>query len=96
MDNPLRRPDAGAPVHDGLSFTWLKNHGTACISDLNRTVHGRVWKDAADIGFVVRSHRTEREVVFTMLEREYDHEGDTTGWLYQSYCGKFTIRVYND
>lgn len=67
------------PIHDGAKFTWTRKTGHDAVgcpaamgmvdeSDLSGTrrgVSGRVWADACDEGFYIRSHRTGALVLFT-------------------------------
>jgi hypothetical protein len=55
-----------------------------------------VWSDACDLGFMVRSHKTDRLVLFTLVDRTYDSEGDLMACIYAGYDCNFTVAVYND
>jgi hypothetical protein len=79
----------------GSLFTWKGNHGVAERSDFP-IMHTQVWSDACDLGFMVRSQRTDKLVLFTLIDRTYDAENDLISTLYTSYCGKYIIAIYND
>ena len=52
-------------------FTWIKNIGTSFFTDLNlNTSHlfDRVYDDAADLGMVVVSPRTNKKVTFVLTQ----------------------------
>ena len=91
-----KRPDFHVPEHSGRSFTWLKGHGTSCISDLLPRMDGPIWSDAYDIGFVVESHKTGRKVLFTRVGEDHDAEGDLICYKFLSLDGRVTINIYND
>jgi hypothetical protein len=83
------------PTHDGQhAFSWHGSHGSACASDLGGRVATRVWKDACDVGFQVKGKT--RTVLFVLTERNHDAEGDLRFELFTSYCGKYTISIFND
>lgn len=85
------------PIHDGSKFDWSTGIGLAEVSDFRGHIGGRVYPDAADFGFVVRSHRTGEEKVFSESRTIFGREGDVLGWEYESVGGpKVTIRIYND
>ncbi len=82
------------PVHDGKKFYWCQGIGSADTSDLYPVVSRRVYADACDIGFYVRSHRTGHVVLFTHTKTT--KRGDEViSWTYQSAAG-VRIVIYND
>jgi len=83
------------PVHNALAFTWAGTVGVADVSDLPEHFYSRVYKDACDIGFYVRSERTGRFLLFTETARMEASEGELAGWVFTSDDG-FTIKVFND
>ena len=93
----VRKPNSNIPVHSGKLFTWFKNGGSACASDLRDNVwENQAWNDSCDVGFYVESHTTGRRMLFLHTETVKDNEGDINRWVFKSWCGKFTIDVYND
>lgn len=84
------------PVHDGSKFDWHAQTGVTEASTLGPRFSGRVWSDSSDLGFVVRSHRTGRKVLFTLESVEHDKlSGDVLCGVYRSADG-VVVRVYND
>ncbi len=75
------------PVHDGKAFMWHKGVGVAAISDMSRPgdrrdmIFGRLYDDACDVGFAVRSHLTGKLVAFYLDREDRDGSGeDIYGW----------------
>ena len=94
------------PSYSAASFRWHGKEGTAEISELNpgahytgrRGIDARVWNDACDVGFIVRSPRTGNEILFT-FEKVSDNDGEVTHWLYRGYGpenSEFTVIIFND
>lgn len=91
------------PCYDGAGFDWhgakLARKGFAEASSLGlppgKEPGERVWADSADVGFVVRSHRTGVEALFTLVGPEYVFEGQVSGWYFVSDAG-VGITVFND
>jgi len=84
------------PVHSGSKFDWHGGVGATEASTLGPRWSGRVWPDAADVGFVVRSHRTGKTMLFTLESTELEKgSGDTLCEVFRSEAG-VVIRVYND
>ena len=102
----MRKPDRTLPVHDGRSFAWSGKQGSAeasslCPATSQMPQHVQpwdvVWDDAADVGFIVRSHRTQREEPFTLVEELRDGEGEVTGWRFAACCDpEVTVTIFND
>ena len=92
------------PLFDGSLFTWQGTFGAADASDLEPTAglgrnhRARVWDDACDEGFEVRSPRTGRYVLFVLQRTIVDDANEVTGWEYTSYgeARRITIVVAND
>ncbi len=67
-------------------FTYLKDERLFVAEDSdfgpNGIPLGRVYDDACDIGFTLRSHQTGREIVFATWETKKNGEGDV---LYTEY-----------
>lgn len=102
---PKMRSDV--PVHSGLKFSWSGGRGTADISDLlgcndterSNYLHGRVWDDACDVGFLVFSPRTGVKKLFTLSHTMRgpgaEALGEVDAWEYTAASGE-TIRIFND
>jgi hypothetical protein len=90
------------PVHNGDIFSWHGQEGVADISDLGKgEVIGRIWSDACDVGFYIKSPRTGREKLFTMSEKVFDAEGCVTAWKFVSLnslneFGEVKVTIFND
>ena len=87
------------PTHDGSKFDWSTGIGVAEASDfLGRKLTGFLYSGSLAEGFVVRSHRTGEEKVFSEVRNVTNRYGETVAWEYESIGDgpKFTIRIYND
>lgn len=98
------------PVYDGSLFTWarvvngpkvLEHSGRGMVeaSCLRMQPWTRLWNDAADVGFQVRSHRTGKVRVFVMTKEARNDEGEVTHWELASYDdidNPLFITVFND
>lgn len=73
---------------------------SAEMSDLNGL--GRVFDDAADLGFTIVSASTGRSVVFALKNQRRDAEGELLSEQYESIGqsgrpdGRFIATIYND
>lgn len=91
------------PVHAGDQFTWNGREGTIEASDLGPSIHNRVYDDACDVGFYVKSHKTGERKLF-VLDKPVVWDGETVAWVYksaQSYRERdvaepVKITVFND
>lgn len=86
------------PTHDGNLFDWHKKTGMVEASQLRKQVSSRVWQDACDEGFFVKSHRTSTEILFTFFKEVRCPEGDLVATEFVSYglVETVTITVIND
>ena len=55
---------------------------------------GRVYDDACDVGYRVRSHRTGKAVVFAQHDIQHDNEGDVIVWIYRSIDPKYPVELH--
>lgn len=89
------------PVHDGQLFSWSGKTGYIEASELARVgcsadrIAGRVYGDASDCGFLVRSHRTGRTMLFVETSSVRDGDGDVVAFRYTGEDG-IAIEVFND
>jgi hypothetical protein len=84
------------PVHSGAKFDWHEGVGATDASTLGPRWSSRVWADAADVGFVVRSQRTGKTMLFVHTGTELEkHSGEVLCATFESDSG-VKIRVYND
>ena len=80
----------------GSSFNWSLGVGVTEASDLGRiNFLSQVWDDACDEGFVVVSHRTGAQIIFT-LDKVDVTDNEINGWNFVSVCGKYKILIIND
>lgn len=96
---------SSVPTYEGVKFSWDKLLGFCEASELHtppgQAFFQRVWSDAGDVGFFVKSHRTGRCVLFTLEDVERD-ESDITSWNFvecnvdRSVREPVRIKVFND
>lgn len=85
------------PTHSGLLFTWTKNLGVAEESDLGPRWCARVFPDACDIGFRVRSSRTRKVLTFVHVKDRKDDEGELVARIFQALENpEIEVHVLND
>jgi hypothetical protein len=94
MNNSNELPTV--PVHQGGQFFWRDHVGYADASDIGGRYYGRVYRDAADVGFKVKSGRTGRVLTFFFAGNTRDDEGDLLYTEFKTTDGKFIIRINND
>jgi hypothetical protein len=82
-------------VHSTGEFTYHKaDHSfVAEESDLGRPGFSRVYDDACDEGFIMRSHVTGHEVLFVYESTDTDGE-DVYGWRFRSFMERGRDRVW--
>jgi hypothetical protein len=92
------------PVVSTAQFTWMKEEKMLVteMSDL-QVDFGRVFDDACDVGLTLKSHRTNREVVFAVFAIYRDSvESEITHWDLRPVdaAGRVTfdctLRIFND
>ena len=44
-------------------------------------VAGRIWQDACDYGFWIKSQWTDKHMLFTYDSEDRDNEGELTGYV---------------
>lgn len=71
------------PVHSGELFSYdTKNkliyaeRSTIEANSLRSQVHGPIYDDAYDTGFVLQSHKTGETVTFVFTNSHWDREGE--------------------
>ena len=86
------------PVHSTDRFTFDKATSTfvAFVSDLPSPRFSAIYDDACDYGFVMRSAKTGTEVVFTMVDEQYNEDNELQVSLFRSADGKFGCSIFND
>ena len=95
-----RKVSRRVPVFSASQFTWERKVGSAEISDLGEefSPYGvRLWDDACDTGFAVRSPRTGRVLTFAYCGDREDGRGEIIGWTYSCLEDPdFSITLIND
>ena len=84
-------------------FTWMPSEGhfTTFASDAQFRLE-RIYQDACDVGFVMVSERTGKELTFYLDKEERDPSGeDIIAWHFKSdsrdpLLKKLTATVWND
>lgn len=75
------------PKRSSRDFTWNRNStlGVCEASDLGRgEIGGRVYDDACDYGFDLKSERTGITLLMTEADVDRDREGEVTGWRFRA------------
>lgn len=84
------------PVYDGTLFVWKREGvGYVDVSALNYVPWYRLYDDAADVGFYVRSHKTGDKKLF-VLEKTAKNEGEIVAWTFISDDNKVRLTIFND
>lgn len=67
-------------------FSWSEggNMATCEASDMENRHLQRIYDDAMDVGFAIKSDKTGRVVKFFMESVETDTEGEITHWVYKA------------
>lgn len=101
MNSRNKNKFAHLPTYDIKSFTWDFENGVGYLSDFSTPLHGRIWPDAADIGFTVLNHKTGREVAF-VFKNNVTVDGDLVAQIFESISimdipsKTLTITLIND
>jgi hypothetical protein len=91
-------------VFDSKRFTYVKNL-KMFVGDISETpeVLRQLWNDSMDLGFGIRSHKTNRVVYFTLKHMLRGDEDEITGWVFDVYNPTahpdlvgLTATIYND
>lgn len=87
------------PVYSSKFFSYHKETNTLVAehSDMNNApILNRIYDDACDVGFKIRSERTGVEKLFYFTHVDKDGEGDVAGWNFECNDGEFKALVIND
>lgn len=90
------------PTYSTRPISWRQTHGSVEASDLtgfgqSGPFVSRVWDDSADVGLVLRSHRTGREVLFGLVDVDRGSDGEVRSWKLESHPGgNLHLTVFND
>jgi hypothetical protein len=87
------------PQYTSRQFSWTGNNGAAFLTDLagRGQLHGRLYDDAEDRGFIVHSMKTGAAITFVLAEVT---RGDPCEFIFHSIdgrgkTGKIKIRILN-
>lgn len=73
------------PKRSSRDFTWRGKVGVVEASDLGKQeIGGRVYDDACDYGFDLRSEKTGLTLLMTESGVDRDGEQEVTGWRFKS------------
>lgn len=94
------------PVIDSDNFTYDETDRAfvTFASDVSRFHPVRIYDDACDVGFFLRSVKSGAKILFVEREVEYDTDGDIVCWIFSAYClhenpehlRDLIVRLYND
>lgn len=79
------------PVHSSKIFSYSNQNFVAESSDLGPRGMSQVWDDACDLGFSIRSERTNVVKTFVIDRTHTDNEGDVTHWTLREINGNRII-----
>lgn len=86
------------PVYSSKFFSYHKETNTLVAehSDMNNApILNRIYDDACDVGFKIRSERTGVEKLFFFIHTDM-YNDEIAGWRFQSEDGDFNALVIND
>ena len=90
----------GHPVSTShFSYSAARKTFVGYISDFDCNLFGRLYDDAADIGFRLVSAKTGREAPVFLRSTETDDEGDILSWTFSFVALQYydiKIVVFND
>lgn len=92
------KPRAGLQAHDAARISWEGTHGTGEASDLAPVggLLGRVWDDAADLGFWLENRAAGTRVLFVLSGTD-EREGELQAWHLTSHPDmKLRVTILND
>jgi hypothetical protein len=86
METSVTLKNVIGAVYDSSCFMYMKNL-KSFIGDYSTTpkVLRQLWKDSMDIGFGIRSIKTNRIVFFTLKNLLRNEEGEIEGWVFEVY-----------
>ena len=90
---------------DSNLFTYKDKVFSAEVSDLRDFRPGRIYPDAADVGFIMVSSKTRSEAIFYLEKEHRDRENDITHWTFKPTTEAIrknpnlkgtTVEIFND
>lgn len=96
-----RKPSLpNVPTYDGKQFHWgpRGESGASEASSLQDPVDAKLWDDACDVGFYIKSHQTGKTELFVRSNQERSADGDLLCTAYESVglTDRITVIVFND
>lgn len=101
----MKNANVIAKVISSKYFDYSKGSFSAEDSSLPEGRTSRIYNDACDEGFIMKSEKTGDEVIFFLANTLRDREGDVTHWLYKpsaqdiqrnARLSNVTVTVWND
>ena len=84
------------PLLSSASFTWIGNHGIADVSDLGDFEPARLFGDAGDVGFRMRSTRTGDIQTFVLCNVSTNVDEDIFSWKFRALHADYAVEIFND
>jgi len=93
-----KRPNMPLNTYNARCFTWGGKHGVAEASDFGQAhISRQIWDDACDEGFLCKSPKTGRIVLFTLHGVTRMGDGELLATEYRDEEGLgLSIEVFND
>lgn len=84
-------------THSTKQFYYTKEtrNFSACASEVPIRLQ-QLYSDACDVGIVLVSHVTGKEIKFYLVEEKHDREGDLLYWKFKNDQVNCTVTVFND
>lgn len=97
---PVKPTLPNVPVHDGKRFHWGPRGagGATEASSLQEPVDAKLWDDACDVGFCIKSHRSGKTELFVLAQQDRAKDGELLFSMYESVNlpEKIQVIVFND
>jgi hypothetical protein len=80
-------------------LTWFAKDKTFVTEASTIGAPGRIWADACDTGFILKSHATGRNIIVSLVGEARDSDGELQWETYQPTRlsdPSFTLIVFND
>lgn len=78
----MRNPNVIAKVISSKYFDFTNGSFNSEDSSLPKGHIGRIYNDACDEGFIMKSEKTGKEVIFALYATILDSDGDITHWIF--------------
>lgn len=90
---------SGIPVHSTKQFSYNKTDKTFVTeaSSLGKTnLFDRLYPDACDVGFWLKSHKTGKQILFFLVDEIKNADDELTGWRFMSFHSLYFLIIFND